>query len=97
MGDKNQYLYPVESQKNWLANNTDPTWRVKRSNEINNDTQIWCSHYQLPQFVVLRVTIYVDIILLIYIDFMLIATKNLQFQVQINGKALSDTAEPKFS
>jgi len=28
---------------------------------------------------------------------MLIANKNLQFQVQIKGKALSDTAEPKFS
>jgi hypothetical protein len=25
MGDKNQYLYPVESQKKWLANNTEPT------------------------------------------------------------------------
>ena len=35
--------------------------------------------------------------MLIYLGFMLIATKNLQFQVQIMGKALSDTAEPKFS
>jgi len=97
IGDKNQYLYPVESQANWLANNTEPTWCLKRSNEINNDTQIWCSHYQLPQFVVLLVTIRVDIILLIYLDFKLIATKNLQFQVQIKGKAVSDTAERKFS
>ena len=34
---------------------------------------------------------------LIYLDFMLTATKNLQFQVQIKAKALSDAAEPKFS
>jgi len=25
IGDKNQYLYPVESQVNWLANDTEPT------------------------------------------------------------------------
>jgi len=64
---------------------------------MNNDAQIWCSHYQLPQFFVLIVTIHVDIILLIYLDFKLIAIKNLQFQAQIKGKALSDTAELKFS
>jgi hypothetical protein len=78
-------------------NNTEPTWCLKRSNEINNDTQIWCSHDQLRQFVVLLVTIHVDVMLLIYLDFMLIATKNLQFQVHINGEALSDAVEPKFS
>jgi hypothetical protein len=97
IGDRNQYLYAVESQANWPANNTEPTLCLQGSNEINNDTQIWYSHYQLPQFVVLVVTIHVDIILLIYLHFMLNATKNLQFQVQIKGKALSDTAEPKFS
>ena len=73
----------VECQANWLANNTEPTQCLKRSNEINNETQIWFCLYPHSKFVVLLVTTHVDIILPMYPAFMLIANNNLKFLLQI--------------